>query len=157
MCAVLDAPMARDLRPGDLLHLTDGEFVPVLSAAVTEDRQRVVITYGDQCQARKLTRGYNEVVLTADPATIRLTSAQVTLLRGVAAQQVAYRPSNADWAPGYARRAAMFQMGVGGRTSNRTLAGNALDAYGLLAYNPGQYSTVELTEPAHAWLAAHPA
>lgn len=156
MRAVLDAPMARDLKPGDLLHIVEGEFAPVLGVAITEDRQQVVITWGDQHRASKLTRSYNEVVLTADPASIQLTKAQAALLRAVAAEQVSYRPGNADWAPGYARRAAMFELHGGGKVSNRTLAGNALDTYGLIAYNPGSYHTVELTEPAKRWLAAHP-
>lgn len=151
----LDAPLASELKAGDLLHIADGEFAPVLGVAVT-DRQRVVITWGDQCQAHKLSRGHNEVVLTVDPASIRLTKAQAALLRAVQAGLVSHRPSNAEWAPGYARRAAMFELFGAGRGSNRTLAGNALDTYGLIAYNPGSYHCVELTEPAKAWLAAHP-
>lgn len=157
LTAALDAPLARDLEPGDLLHITDGEFAPVLGVAVTEDRQRVVITWGDRHKASKLFRAYNEVTLTADPATIRLTKAQAELLRAVQAELVHYRPSNAEWAPSHAKRSHMFELFGNGKTSNRTLAGNALDTYGLIAYNPGSYHIVELTEPGRRWLAAHPA
>lgn len=158
MRAVLDAPLARELKAGDLLHITDGEFAPVLAVAVTEDRQRVVVTWGDQHRAHKLFRTYNEVVLTADPATIRLTKAQAELLRAVAHEHrpVYYRPSNAGWAPRHAIRAAMFELARGGKTSNRTPAGNALDVYGLIAYKPESHCSVELTEPGRRWLAAHP-
>lgn len=155
LTAVLGAPLASELQPGDLLHITDGEFAPVLAVTMVEDGQRAVITWGDRFRQHRLSRGRNEVVLTADPATIRLTAAQAELLRAVAAERVSYRPSNAAWAAPHARRAAMFELFGRGKTSNRTLAGNALDTYGLIAYDEASYYRVELTEPGRRWLAAH--
>jgi hypothetical protein len=150
------AVSAQDVPVNALVNVVDEEWAPVLNTATTEDG-RVIITYSNSHTTNKLFRRVGQTIRVMAGADVKLTAAQAALLRQVQAELVHFRPGNLDWAPGYAARADMFELMVGGKTRNRTASGVALDAVGFLAYSRNAYYIVGLTEPAKQWLAAHPA
>lgn len=152
------APAA--IQPGMLVKTGDAwEAVALAPYAHARSGQQVVTLFlgGTSLETRKITDAADttrEVV--ADPATVRLSKAQATLLRLIAAGRVSFSPSNHSYvAPSHAHR-DMFETYVGGRKSNRTLAGMALYELGMIDFDRST-RRIETTVAADTWLAAHPA
>lgn len=147
---------AAKIEQGMLIEIFPGEYVEVLRVVHGETTSG--IQYGHETAPRRRKYDHTDTVCVVDPATIKLSKAQATLLREAAAGHLNHRPSNAEWAPRHAVRGPMFEVYTGGARaySNRTQTATALDAWGLLSYNPTVNYAVDVSGPAKVWLKAHP-
>lgn len=147
---------AQDLQPGDLVMFA-GEWSAVHEIRPYSDTDTdLSIQLGSPLSVGRICWGAEELIEIVDPATVRLSKAQAEFLRLADADRIRFAPSNHDYAaPSHAHH-DMFETYVGGRKSNRTIAGTALYYLGFIDAGRDTRKVV-LTKAADRWLAAHPA
>lgn len=160
MKAKIQTMAPANIQPGMLVKIGDyWETASLAPYAHVRGGQQAVALFlgGTSLEVRKVVDAADttrEVV--ADPATVRLSKAQATLLRLIAAGRVSFSPGNHGYvAPSHAHN-DMFETYVGGRKSNRTLAGTALYELGMIDLDRSTRK-IEITIAADIWLATHPA